>query len=142
MAIEEIDSQDSTGGLITLLNGAGRKARSGLAIILRTNSGRIGMAIVLVYIVLALFGPFLTPHSPTVFTSEDLDIRLTGPSIDHLLGTDKFGRDVLSRVMAGARSIIWISVVGTSLGIAPGTAVGMTAGYLGNKVRPAHHAGR
>ena len=133
MAIKELGSQVSTGRVRTLLIGASRAARRGLSIVLRTNSGRIGMVIVLVYLVLALFGPLLAPHSPTEFTREDLEIRLTGPSADHLLGTDKFGRDVLSRVMAGARSIIWISVVGTSFGIALGTGVGMTAGYIGGK---------
>ena len=133
MAIQELDSQDTAGGVSTLLNQAGRKARRGLTLVLRTNSGRIGVAIVLIYLILALFGPLLAPHSPTAFTSEDLEIRLTAPSVNHLLGTDKFGRDVLSRVMAGARSIIWISVVGTALGIGLGTTVGMTAGYIGGK---------
>ncbi len=133
MAIQELGSQATTGGVGTLLSGAGLAARRGLSIVLRTNSGRIGMAIVLVYLILALFGPLLVPHSPTAFTSEDLEIRLTGPSASHPMGTDKFGRDVLSRVMAGARSIIWISVVGTALGIALGTTLGMTAGYLGGK---------
>ncbi len=133
MAIQELGSQVTARGLSTLLKGASQSARRGLSIVLRTNSGRIGMAIVLVHLFLALFGPLLTPHSPTEFTSEDLEIRLTGPSADHLLGTDKFGRDVLSRVMTGARSIIWISLVGTALGIALGTTVGMTAGYIGGK---------
>ena len=133
MAIEELGSQVSTGGVRTLLSGAERRARRGLSIVLRTNSGRIGMVIVLIHLVLALFGSSLAPYSPTAFTQEDLDIRLTGPSMDHLLGTDKFGRDVPSRVMAGARSIIWISVVGTALGITLGTTVGMTAGYIGGK---------
>ena len=136
MAIQELGSQVPAGGVSALLNGASqaaRRARRGLTLILRTNSGRIGLAIILVHLVLALFGPLLAPHSPTDFDSEDLAVRLTEPSADHLMGTDKFGRDVLSRVMVGARSIIWISVVGTVLGIALGTTVGMTAGYLGGK---------
>ena len=133
MATQELGGQVTAGGVSTLLKGASQSARRGLSIVLRTNSGRIGMALVLVHLFLALFGPLLVPHSPTEFTSEDLDIRLTGPSLDHLLGTDKFGRDVLSRVMAGARSIIWIAAVGTALGIALGTTVGMTAGYIGGK---------
>ncbi len=133
MAIQELGSQVTTGGVSTLLKGAGQAARRGLSIILRTNSGRIGLALVLVHLVLALFGPLLAPYSPTEFGPKELEIRLTGPSADHLLGTDKFGRDVLSRVMAGARSIIWISVVGTALGIALGTTVGMTAGYIGGR---------
>ena len=133
MAIEELDSQVTTGGANALLKGASRKARRGLSIVLRTNSGRIGFALVAFHLFLAIFGPSLTPYSPTEFTSEDLKIRLTGPSMEHLLGTDGFGRDVLSRVVAGARSIIWISFIGTALGITLGTIVGMTSGYIGGK---------
>ena len=133
MAIQELGTQAPAGGVGTLLNTAGQKVRRGLTLVLRTNSGRIGMAILLVYLVLALFGPWLAPYSATQFGQKELEIRLTEPSLDHLLGTDKFGRDVLSRVMAGARSIIWISVVGTVLGIALGTTVGMTAGYIGGR---------
>ena len=134
MAIEELDSQVTTGGANALLKGASRKARRGLSIVLRTNSGRIGFALVAFHLFLAIFGPSLTPYSPTEFTSEDLKIRLTGPSMEHLLGTDGFGRDVLSRVVAGARSIIWISFIGTALGITLGTIVGMTSGYIGGKI--------
>jgi len=142
MAIEELDSQITTGGANALLKGASRKARRVLSIVLRTNSGRIGFALVsgrigfalvAFHLFLAIFGPSLTPYSPTDFTSEDLKIRLTGPSMEHLLGTDGFGRDVLSRVVAGARSIIWISFIGTALGITLGTIVGMTSGYIGGK---------
>ncbi|MQG82046.1 MAG: ABC transporter permease [SAR202 cluster bacterium] len=134
MAIEELDSQVTTGGANALLKGASRKVRRGLSIALRTNSGRIGFAIVAFHLFLAIFGPLLAPYSPTDFTSEDLKIRLTGPSMEHLLGTDGFGRDVLSRVVAGARSIIWISFIGTALGITLGTIVGMTSGYIGGKI--------
>ena len=133
MAIEELDSQVTTGGANALLKGASRKARRGLSIALRTNSGRIGFAIVAFHLFLAIFGPLLAPYSPTDFTSENLKTRLTGPSIEHLLGTDGFGRDVLSRVVSGARSIIWISFIGTALGITLGTIVGMTSGYIGGK---------
>ena len=133
MAIEELDSQVTTGGANALLKGATQKARRGLSIALRTNSGRIGFAIVAFHLFLAIFGPLLAPYSPTDFTSENLKTRLTGPSMEHLLGTDGFGRDVLSRVVSGARSIIWISFIGTALGITLGTIVGMTSGYIGGK---------
>ena len=133
MAIEELDSQVTTGGANGLLKGASQQARRGLSIALRTNSGRIGFAIVAFHLFLAIFGPLLAPYSPTDFTSENLKTRLTGPSIEHLLGTDGFGRDVLSRVVSGARSIIWISFIGTALGITLGTIVGMTSGYIGGK---------
>ncbi|MCH2314622.1 MAG: ABC transporter permease, partial [SAR202 cluster bacterium] len=72
--------------------------------------------------------PWLTPYIPTEY---DLDHRFESPSLNHLFGTDHNGRDVLSRVIAGARSIIWISVIGTAMGIFLGTIIGITSGYLG-----------
>ena len=95
---------------------------------LRTNSGRIGLAIITVYSIAVIFGPWLTPYIPTEY---DLDHRFESPSLSHLFGTDHNGRDVLSRVIAGARSIIWISVIGTAMGIFLGTIIGITSGYLG-----------
>ena len=110
------------------------KVRRGLAVTLRTNAGRVGFFIVLVHGFLAIFGPYVVPYNPTEFDSEALAIRLDGPSWDHLLGTDHFGRDVFSRVIAGARSIVWISVAGTALVLTLGTIVGLTSAYLGGKV--------
>ena len=95
---------------------------------LRTNSGRIGFAILIMYSIVVIFGSWLTPYSPTEY---DLDHRFESPSLNHFFGTDHNGRDVLSRVIAGARSIIWISVIGTALGIFLGTIIGITSGYLG-----------
>ncbi len=60
--------------------------------------------------------------------------QLESPSSKFLLGTDNFGRDILSRVMSGARSIIGVSVAGAALGITLGTIVGMSSGYKGGKV--------
>ncbi len=99
-----------------------------LKIPLRTNSGRIGLAILAVYSIAVIFGPWLTPYIPTEY---DLDHRFESPSLNHLFGTDHNGRDVLSRVIAGARSIVFISVIGTALGIFLGTMIGITSGYLG-----------
>ena len=95
---------------------------------LRTNSGRVGLAIIAVYSIAVIFGPWLTPYIPTEY---DLDHRFESPSLNHLFGTDHNGRDVLSRVIAGARSIVFISVIGTAMGIFLGTIIGITSGYLG-----------
>ena len=95
---------------------------------LRTNSGRVGLAIIAVYSIVVIFGPWLTPYIPTEY---DLDHRFESPSLNHLFGTDHNGRDVLSRVIAGARSIVFISVIGTAMGIFLGTIIGITSGYLG-----------
>ena len=116
---------------IPVLSRAGSVVWSALSLILRTNTGRVGFAVIVIHVTLALIGPWITPYPPTDYHLSD---RFSGPSSDFWLGTDEFGRDVLSRVLAGARSIIWISVVGTILGVALGTIVGVTSGYLGGKV--------
>ena len=113
----------------TLLR-AGNAARNGIALVLRTNTGRVAFAIVLIHVLVAILGTWITPYPPTEY---DLPNRFTGPSAEHWLGTDDKGRDVLSRVLAGSRSIVWIATLGTILGVTLGTAVGVTSGYFGGK---------
>ncbi len=108
----------------------GRSIGSNFRLALRTPAGRIGLPIVLLHLTLALVGPLLAPYPATEFHTEH---QLEGPSAQFWLGTDEFGRDILSRVMSGARSIIGISAAGAALGIALGTVVGMGSGYKGGK---------
>ena len=102
----------------------------GITLILRTNTGRVAFAIVLIHLIVAILGTWITPYPPTEY---DLPNRFTGPSAEHWLGTDDKGRDVLSRVLAGSRSIVWIATLGTILGVTLGTIVGVTSGYFGGK---------
>ena len=99
-------------------------------LVLRTNTGRIGLAVVTVHVVLALIGPWITPFPPTEYHIQD---QYSSPNSTYWLGTDEKGRDVFSRVLAGARSIIWIATAGTILGVTLGTIVGVTSGYLGGR---------
>lgn len=96
-----------------------------------TPSGRIGLPLVIFHVVLAVAGPFLAPYPPSEFHLTD---RFSAPSTGYWLGTDEFGRDLLSRVMAGATSIIGVSVAGTALGVSLGTIVGLSSGYAGGKI--------
>ncbi len=96
-----------------------------------TKTGKVGLSIVAVHLVLALFGPFIAPHSAT---AQDTTKQFLGPSLEFWLGTDQFGRDVLSRVMSGATSLIGMSLLGATLGVGAGTAIGMISGYKGGKV--------
>ena len=100
-------------------------------LVIRTNTGRIGLAVVAVHVVLAIIGPWITPFPPTEYHIQD---QYSSPNSTYWLGTDEKGRDVFSRVLAGARSIIWIATAGTILGVTLGTIVGVTSGYLGGKV--------
>ena len=114
--------------------GMGRKVRNALRLCMATAAGRIGLPIVVVHFILAAVGPWLAPYSPTEF-NEPLNVyQLQAPSSQFWLGTDQFGRDILSRIMSGATSIIAVSVGGAALGIALGTFVGMSSAYRGGRV--------
>jgi peptide/nickel transport system permease protein len=94
----------------------------------RSPAGRWGLALSLLLIVLALAAPWLAPADPT---AQHLAVRLTGPSATHWMGTDELGRDVLTRVLFGARisMLVGVSVV-FGAGIV-GFAIGAVAGYCG-----------
>ncbi len=110
--------------------------RSVLSLCLATSAGRIGFCLVAIHLTLALIGPLLAPYSATSFNYFDNgDVKVfLGPTLQHWLGTDQFGRDILSRVMSGAASIIAVSVAGAALGIFVGTVVGMSSAYKGGRV--------
>jgi peptide/nickel transport system permease protein len=83
----------------------------------------------------AIFGSSLAPFPPTEFHLQNSgEDQLVGPSSEYWLGTDQFGRDVFSRVLSGAGSLISIALAGALLGIFLGTVVGMGSGYQGGKV--------
>src|SRR5690606_17735916 len=77
--------------------------------------GAIGAIILAVFIVLALFAPLISPYDPN---AQDLRATLLPPSLDHLAGTDQYGRDLFSRLLYGARTTLLI-VLGVSLLVAP-----------------------
>ena len=116
------------------LSAAGRATRTFFRLALGTTAGRIGLPIVTIHVFVAIFGPSLAPFPPTEFHLQNSgEDQLVGPSSEYWLGTDQFGRDVFSRVLSGARSLILISSCGALLGIFLGTVVGMGSGYKGGK---------
>ncbi|MGH7159068.1 MAG: ABC transporter permease [Acetobacteraceae bacterium] len=94
-------------------------------------AARIGLAIVVVFLFLCAAAPLVAPHDPY---AQDLMSALAPPSWAHPLGTDQYGRDVASRVLYGARYALFAIVVGDGLALALGTAMGLSAGYLGGAV--------
>jgi peptide/nickel transport system permease protein len=76
-------------------------------------------------VALALIGPFLAPHAPTDFVG----VPYAGPSKGAPLGADYLGFDVLSQVLYGGRSILWMAVTAITLGVSIGVGLGMIAGY-------------
>jgi len=87
----------------------------------------IGGFLLLLLLVVALLGLVWTPSDPL---SLNLLARLQAPSAAHLLGTDEYGRDVLSRLMIGAHTSLWISILTVSMAIVAGTLIGLCAGFL------------
>jgi len=87
----------------------------------------IGGGLLLSLVALALLGLVWTPYDPLKL---DLSFRLQAPSALHWLGTDEFGRDILSRLIIGASTSLWISLLSVAVALACGTMIGMLAGYL------------
>ncbi|MCB9105812.1 MAG: ABC transporter permease [Anaerolineales bacterium] len=84
--------------------------------------------LVCVLILTAIFGPLLAPYDPN-----DIDManRFAPPSLEHPFGTDDFGRDILSRVMVGARVSLMVGIIAVGLSATVGSALGLLAGYVG-----------
>jgi peptide/nickel transport system permease protein len=97
----------------------------------------VAISILLLFVFLAIFGDFIAPHE-----MYELNImkRLTPPfwmeggSTDYLLGTDALGRDILSRLIGGARTSLTVAVIGLLIGGGVGGAVGIVAGYFGGRI--------
>jgi peptide/nickel transport system permease protein len=96
--------------------------------LVRRKGAVFGLAIILLFILLAVFAPLLTPYDPVVqsWTS----VRQP-PSALHWFGTDDLGRDILSRVIFGARASLMAGVISVGIAISIGVPLGLAAGYLG-----------
>ena len=90
--------------------------------------GALGAGLVLGLLLVALLGPVLAPYHPAGIDSGSV---LVAPGRQHLLGTDNLGRDVLSRVVHGARLSLYVGVASVALGSLVGAALGLVSGYRG-----------
>lgn len=96
-------------------------------------SALVGLSLIGLLVLIAVFGPALAPHSPNYqfangLNAEGLPVR---PSREFPLGTDTLGRDLLSRIIYGARVSLTVGLVANAIAIAIGTVVGLVAGYIG-----------
>ena len=110
---------------------AERPARGTVAVLLRAPLFVTGALILLFWASCALLAPSLVHYDPY---ADDLLNTLAPPSAEHWFGTDQIGRDVLSRVLTGARDILTVAPLATLVGTVAGTAVGLVTGYLGGWV--------
>ncbi len=104
--------------------------RETLAQLVRSKTFVAGALVLALWIFCALFGRMVAPHDPF----DQSFPQLHPPSWSYLFGTDALGRDVFSRVLAGARDTMLVAPLATLLGIAGGTAVGLVTGYFGGLV--------
>ena len=99
---------------------------------LKTNKvALVSTIIIVVFVVCAIFAPLVAPYDPY---AQNLDDLLQGPSWSHLLGTDEFGRDVLSRLIYGSRVSLLVRFLPTLISMVIGVVLGLIAGFIGGWV--------
>ncbi len=99
--------------------------------LLRRTGALVGLAVVVFFLLMAMLAPWLAPHDPL---GTSWSAVRAAPSAAHWFGADELGRDVLSRIIWGARASILAGVVSVSISLALGVPIGMLAGYVGRWV--------
>ncbi|HZO04709.1 MAG TPA: ABC transporter permease [Burkholderiales bacterium] len=99
--------------------------------LLKRGGAMFGLGVVAFFIIIALFAPWIAPHDPL---GTSWSAVRAAPSAAHWFGADELGRDVLSRIVWGARASILAGVVSVSISLALGVPIGLAAGYLGRWV--------
>ena len=119
-------------GLGRQLNRVGERARGMMPKLgFKAPARTLSILIIVFWVVIAAIGPRLTPYTATEI---DVDHMLQPPSASHLLGTDHLGRDVLTRVLLGSRSILILAPSAVLIALLLGTAIGLISGYYGGLV--------
>jgi len=131
--VDPVASLDRTGGYLgptgqAAVAAASRATSARWRLLLRRPTFFAGAGILLFWVVCAVFGHLFAPYNPL---AQQLLSANTAPSSAHWFGTDPLGRDVLSRVITGARDILIITPLATVIGTILGTALGLAMGYLG-----------
>jgi len=131
--VDPVAPIDRTGGYLgpnaaAAVAAASRATPARWRLLLRKATFWVGASIVLFWVVCAVFGHAIAPYNPL---AQQLLAANAAPSSAHWFGTDQLGRDVLSRVITGARDILIITPLATLLGTVLGTALGLAMGYIG-----------
>ncbi len=122
----------NTDALDTPVKGTGRRRRGPFAEVLfrlsKSPLAMFGLAIILLLVFCAIFADVLAPYD---FAKQNLDHKFETPSAEHWLGTDEFGRDILSRLIFGARVSLQVGFIAVGIALVVGGMLGATAGYYG-----------
>ncbi len=123
--------QIEPGTLASALEGRSTRRGGVLTVIRRQRLALLGATLIFFFAMMAIFGPVLAPHGPTEQFSAD---RLQAPSWEYPFGTDEFGRDILTRVLYGARISFQVGLIVVGISGTVGVLLGMTSGYRGGWV--------
>ena len=99
--------------------------------LIKNKAAMVGAIILFVLILCAIFAPYIAPYS---YSFQNLDLGASPPSSEHLLGTDILGRDLLSRILYGARISLMVGFVATGVALVIGVSWGIVAGYFGGRI--------
>lgn len=125
VAVNRAGDHEEVGG--SLLKEAWRRLR-------RDPIAITGALLVLAFVLVAIFAPWLAPYDPGVVVGQVTPTEIPGPSREHLLGLDNLGRDEYSRILHGARQSLLVGVVSLVLGMTVGLLLGILAGTFGGWV--------
>jgi ABC-type dipeptide/oligopeptide/nickel transport system permease subunit len=104
--------------------------RDALKRFFKDTGGRIGLTLIVAWILIALFAHLVAPYDPNGLVGR----ARQAPSLEHWFGTDMLGRDMFSRVLYGSRVSLLLGAISVLFGIIPGVAMGLAAGYFGGWV--------
>jgi peptide/nickel transport system permease protein len=122
--------QGEMGRRLRRVSPPGAWLRTTIANLVRSKSATIGVVIILLWVFVALAAPIISPYSPT----EMPGTKLESPSLEHWLGTDHIGRDVLSRLFWGTRVVVLLAPISVLFGLMIGAPLGLISGYVGGAV--------
>src|SRR5690554_4245233 len=94
--------------------------------LLRSGAGVTGLVIVVLVALSSILAPWLTPYDPVTVNTA---VRMQGPSMEYLLGTDQYGRDTLTRILYGGRTSLGVAGVAVAFSLLIGVILGALAGY-------------
>src|SRR3954469_1342013 len=133
MAESTVRAEGGTAAVGTVQGAPVRRVRRGDTVsrLARSQLAVAGAIILLVIVFAAMFAPYLSPDDPLEMNPT---LLLQPPSAAHWLGTDEFGRDILSRVIWGARISLYVGGIAVTIALAVGVSLGLVAGYYGGLV--------
>jgi peptide/nickel transport system permease protein len=127
-ALQALDAQERPGPALPAGHtGSDSYVKYAARRLLRNPIGRLGALLILLLLLVAIFAPLLAPYDPVAQITQ----RHMSPGVPYYLGSDDFGRDILSRILFGARVSLYVGVVSVGIALAIGGTLGLLAGFFG-----------